>query len=170
MEWIKIVEILEKAIWFGFGGVGFAILFNVPVRTLFAIWLLAALGGIAKLSLLFLGANVILASLGGASIIGILSIPAAHGKHAPPLVFSIPAVIPMVPGVFAYRMMLGLIKLATDTTDTAYSQVLSDTVSNGIKALFILMSLAVGVAIPMLIMRKSSVKHFKMTRRVKREK
>jgi uncharacterized membrane protein YjjB (DUF3815 family) len=65
----------------------------------------------------------------------------------------------MVPGAFAYRMMLGLIKLAgTAVTSTTYSQTLAETTSNGLKAMFILMALAVGVAIPMLISRKETIK------------
>jgi uncharacterized membrane protein YjjB (DUF3815 family) len=162
MEWLSF---FEKGIWFGFAALGFAILFNVPPRTLFIIWLFGALGGLVKLMMMHTGVGVVLASFGGASVIGILSIPAAHNKHAPPLVFAIPAVIPMVPGVFAYRMMFGLIKLAGDPEIGSYQQILSDTVSNGLKVLFILMSLAVGVAIPMLVTRVSSVKHINIIKR-----
>ncbi|GET28937.1 threonine/serine exporter family protein [Prolixibacter sp. SD074] len=152
----------EMGVWLGFAALGFAILFNVPQRTLPFIWLLGALGGITKLLVLFFGGNIILASLAGAVVVGILSIPAAHNKHAPPLVFSIPAVIPMVPGAFAYRMMLGLIKLAGNTGAESYSDVLNSAVSNGLKTLFILLSLAAGVAIPMLITRKESAKKIKI--------
>ena len=75
------------------------------------------------------------------------------------MVFSIPSVIPMVPGAFAYRMMLGLIKLAgTAVTDPTYHQTLAETTSNGLKTMFILMSLAAGVSIPMLISRKDTIK------------
>jgi uncharacterized membrane protein YjjB (DUF3815 family) len=149
---------LENGIWFGLAAIGFAILFNVPQRTLVMIFVLAALGGLTKLFLVHLGASIVLSSLGGASLIGILSIPASHNKHAPPLVFAIPAVIPMVPGVLAYQMVLGLLHLSGNPAGDIYSQVLSETVSNGLKVLFILMSLAVGVAVPMLVTRKSSSK------------
>jgi len=162
MEWILL---FEKGLWFGLASIGFAILFNVPPRTIFMIWLLAACGGLTKVLLMEFGIGVILASLAGASLIGILSIQAAHNKHAPPLVFSIPAVIPMVPGVFAYRMMLGLIKLAGNAANPDYSQIINETVNNGIKMLFILMTLAVGVSIPMLITRKSSVKNLHLVRK-----
>ena len=159
MEWLLF---FEKGIWFGFAALGFAILFNVPPRTLLVIWLLAAVGGLTKLMILQIGTGVILASLTGATVIGVLSIPAAHNKHAPPLVFAIPAVIPMIPGMLAYRMVLGLIKLADDPNITSYTQVLSETVNNGLKVLFVLMSLAVGVATPMLITRTSSIKEIKI--------
>lgn len=162
MEWLSL---LEKGIWLGFAALGFAILFNVPPRTLLIIWLLGALGGLTKFFMMHWGISVILGSFGGASLIGILSIPAAHNKHAPPLVFAIPAVIPMVPGVFAYKMIIGLIKLAGDPSAISYTQTLTETVNNGLKVLFILISLAVGVAIPMLITRKSSVKNITVLKR-----
>jgi uncharacterized membrane protein YjjB (DUF3815 family) len=163
MDWLSF---LEKGVWFGFAALGFAVLFNVPPRTLAIIYALAALGGLTKLFMVHCGISVVLASLGGASLIGILSIQAAHNKHAPPLVFAIPAVIPMVPGVFAYKMMLGMIKLANDSGVDS-GQILTDTISNGLKAMFILMCLAVGVAIPMLVTRKSSVKHIKIVKKRK---
>ena len=158
MEWILI---LGKAFWCGFGAVGFGILFNVPPRTLFALWVGGAIGGFLKFSLLQLSSGVVFASFAGASVIGILSIPIAHFRHVPPMIFSIPSVIPLIPGVFAYRTMLGLIKL-TGSIGPDYSQVMADTVNNGVKTLFIIMSLAVGVAVPMHLMRKESVKNIRL--------
>ena len=151
--------ILEKGIWFGFAALGFAVLFNVPQRTLIVIWMLGAAGGMTKLLLMQANIGIVVATFAGAAVIGVLSVSAAHNKHAPPLVFSIPSVIPMVPGAFAYRMMLGLIKLAgTAVTDPTYHQILAETTSNGLKTMFILMSLAAGVSIPMLISRKDTIK------------
>ncbi len=156
---LDILMILEKGIWFGFAALGFAVLFNVPQRTLIVIWMLGAAGGLTKLLLMQASIGIVLSTLAGAAVIGTLSVSAAHNKHTPPLVFSIPSVIPMVPGAFAYRMMLGLIKLAgTAVTDPTYHQTLAETTSNGLKTMFILMSLAAGVAIPMLISRKDTIK------------
>ena len=162
MNWI---DIFEKGIWFGLAAIGFAILFNVPVRTLRTIWFLGALGGITKLILVQFGSSVVLGSFGGATLIGFLSIYAAHSKHSPPMVFAIPSVIPMVPGAFAYRMMLGLMNLAGDHVGEDYQEILSETINNGLKATFILMSLAFGVALPMLITRKGSAKNIRLKRR-----
>ena len=159
MDWISI---LIKGFWAGFATMGFAILFNVPQRTLLVIWAMGALGGLAKFFLLGLEVNIVLASLGGATLIGILSIYAAHNKQAPPLVFSTPAVIPMVPGAFAYRMMLGCMELAnTSINSDTYLKTLAETTNNGLKALFILIALSAGVAIPMLVTRKDTFKRIK---------
>jgi uncharacterized membrane protein YjjB (DUF3815 family) len=156
---LDILMILEKGIWFGFAALGFAVLFNVPQRALVIIWLIGVAGGLTKLLMMQCNIGIVIATFAGASLVGILSVYAAHGKHAPPLVFSIPSVIPMIPGAFAYRMMLGLMKLSgTAISNDNYYQTLAETTSNGLKALFILLALAVGVAIPMLISRKETIK------------
>lgn len=159
---MELLLLLEKGMWAGFAALGFAILFNVPPRTLLAIWIIAALGGMVKYASLEMNINIILASFFGASLIGVLSIPLAHKIHSPPLIFSIPAVIPMVPGAFAYRMMLDLINVAIHTNDEGMDIILVDTFQNGMKVAFILLSLAVGVAVPMLITRKDSAKRIRI--------
>ena len=147
----------EKIIWFGLAAIGFAVLFNVPSRALLSVFIMGATGGMLKVLFMKWGVNIILASFIGASAIGIISVYAAHLKKGPPLIFSIPAVIPLVPGAFAYRMMLGLIKLAGQQTDK-YGELLQNTVHYGLLTLFILICLAAGVSFPMLITRKDSIK------------
>lgn len=159
MAWL----ILYKAIWGGIAALGFAALFNAPARSFFHIFLLGAIGVFFKILLLTVfEVNIVLASLAGAVVIGFLSIPSAHYKHTPPFIFYIPAVIPMIPGILAYRMMLGLIRLAGDPKTMDYNTIISETLNSGIKVLFILISLSVGVIIPMLLSRKETVKDMKM--------
>jgi uncharacterized membrane protein YjjB (DUF3815 family) len=159
MDWIALVE---KGFWAGFAALGFAILFNVPQRTLLIIWGLGAVGGLSKFFLLGMDVNIALASLAGASLIGVLSVYASHNKQAPPLVFSIPSVIPMVPGAFAYRMMLGCMELAGKSVDSqTYMGALAETTNNGLKAFFILIAISAGVSIPMLVTRKDTFKRIK---------
>lgn len=150
--------VIGKAFWCGWGAVGFGILFNVPARAVFTLWLGGAICGFIKFTFLQLAFGVIFASFVGAAAVGFLSIPMAHYRHVPPMIFAIPSVIPLIPGVFAYRTMLGLIKL-TGKIGPDYVTVMSETVNNGAKTLFIIMSLAMGVAIPMHVMRKESVKN-----------
>jgi len=161
MDWIII---FSKAFWCGWAALGFGILFNVPPRTLFALWIGGAIGCFLKFTLLQMSVGVVFASFVGASAVGILSIPIAHFRHVPPMIFAIPSVIPLIPGVFAYRTMLGLIKL-TGAIGTDYNSILSETVNNGAKTLFIIMSLAMGVAIPMHVMRKESAKNIRLIKK-----
>ncbi|WP_256009684.1 threonine/serine exporter family protein [Desertivirga xinjiangensis] len=163
MEWVLF---FERGFWFGMAAVGFAVLFNVPVRTLLAVFIMAAAGGLTRTLMLQYEANIIVSTLVGAMLIGVMSILFAHKKHAPPPVFAIPAVIPMVPGILAYKMTLGLLNLAGDLHQETYSQILSETVNNGLKVMLILMSLAGGVKVPMLLTRKESAKEIRFKKRL----
>jgi len=153
-----LLEIIIKSFWAGIAAIGFAILFNVPRRTLFPIWCIGAMGGLIKFTAMNYEMGVVFASFLGAVAVGIAAIQMAHLKDSPPLVFSIPSVIPMVPGVFAYKFMLGMIALTSIENADAYIKTLIETVNNGAKMMFVLISLGTGVAIPMLLTRKESIK------------
>jgi uncharacterized membrane protein YjjB (DUF3815 family) len=150
--------LLEKGIWLGFAGIGFAVLFNVPKRTLGVIYTIAALGGLLKFYLVSLEIGLVFSVLCGSSLIGFLSVLAAHYRKAPPMTFALPALIPMVPGFFAYKAMVGIMKLTAEKDPAIYSKLFFETVNNGLSAMFIILALAAGVAVPMLITRKETVK------------
>ena len=107
---------------------------------------------------MFFDVSIVPASFLAAIVIGIVSIQMAHSKNSPPLVFYIPSVIPLIPGFFIYKMMLGFMSLSNITDNDLYVQNLIQTVNFGTKATFILISLGIGVAFPMLITRKETVK------------
>jgi uncharacterized membrane protein YjjB (DUF3815 family) len=155
---MEILEIITKSIAAGIAALGFAILFNVPQRTLFPIGILGALGGLVKFGIMYFDAGIVFASFVAAIIIGLVSIRMAYAKDSPPLVFYIPSVIPLIPGFFIYKMMLGIMSLTSIDDTDLYLQNLIATVNNGAKATFILISLGIGVAVPMLITRRETIK------------
>ncbi len=162
-----LLEIITKSFWSGIAAIGFAVLFNVPRRTLFTIFGLGVLGGLIKFTTMNFDTGIVFASFWAATVVGIISIQTAHIHKSPPLIFSIPAVIPMVPGAFAYKMMLGLIALTRMVNTDSYLQTLIETVNNGAKMMFVLISLGTGVAIPMLLTRKESIKKSKFNKNKK---
>ena len=155
---MEILAIILKSIAAGVAATGFAILFNVPQRTLFPVAVLGALGGLVKFGTMHVGIDIVFASFLSATAIGIFSISMAHAKNSPPLVFYIPSVIPLVPGFFIYNMMLGIMSMTRINDSEQYLQNLIATVNNGTKATFILISLGIGVAVPMLLTRRETIK------------
>lgn len=153
MDWYLLIL---KGILGGFGALGFSILFNVPQRTLLPIFLIGMLAIILKnICIDLCNINIILSAFICAATIGLLSSFASIIKKSPAQVFAIPSVIPLVPGVFIYKFMLGIITLSgTITSD--FDIVFSQTVNFGLKSAFILMSLAIGVSLPTIILRKDS--------------
>jgi uncharacterized membrane protein YjjB (DUF3815 family) len=143
---------LEDALWSGVASLGFAILFNVPVRTLFACALCGATGHAIRTLLIEAGLPIESATLAGATVVGFLGETFAHRWHAPAPVFTVPGVIPMIPGTFAYGAMIGVLRLTdTELGGLANEALLFDTAVNAIKTLIILVSLAVGIAAPSLL-------------------
>ncbi len=154
-----VLNILEVAVWSGIAAVGFGILFNIPKKAIFTVFVLGFTAGFIKFVLLKLSIDIILASLIAALFVGVLSMPLAHKIHQPPVVFSIPAVIPMIPGYFAYETVLSVMKFTFMETDMAKRITLMDTMfTNGFTMFFILISLTIGVSFPMLMMRKNRIK------------
>jgi uncharacterized membrane protein YjjB (DUF3815 family) len=154
------LDILLKAFWCGCAALGFAVLFNSPKRALLAIVFSGFVAGLVKFLILhpISGGGIIIASLVAASIVGFISIPLSHRVHVPPIILSIPAVIPLVPGSFAYRTMLGMIRFINHTE----SEVLTSTVHYGIMTFFVIMALAIGVTLPTLILRIDSTKNVRL--------
>lgn len=154
-----IISLLEVSLWSGIAAVGFGILFNVPRKAIVTVFFLGFGAGLIKFILLHFHLHVVLASFIAALFVGVLSMPLAHKIHQPPVVFSIPPVIPMIPGYYAYETVLSIMDFIFMETDTVKRVELIDTIfTNGFTMFFILISLTVGVSLPMLLLRKKTVK------------
>jgi uncharacterized membrane protein YjjB (DUF3815 family) len=140
----------QDAFWSALAATGFAVIFNVPRRTLLGCALGGAVGHAARTLLMQAGMSIELATLIGATLIGFLGILFAHWWRVPAPVFTISAAVTLVPGVFAFRTMIALLQIAggSPTTD---AQILVEASVNAIKTAFILGSIAVGIAAPGLI-------------------
>jgi uncharacterized membrane protein YjjB (DUF3815 family) len=148
LDWIGFV--VQDALWSAVAAAGFAILFNVPARTLPGCAIGGAIGHAVRSVLMRLGMDIELATLFSAAVIGLVGTLFARRWLVPTTIFTVSAAIPLVPGGFAYRTMIGLIELSTLDADASMSTLLS-TVSNAIKTAFILGAIALGIAIPRLL-------------------
>lgn len=147
---------------------GFSILFRTPKNV---IWAAGVLGGLGHAIRFILhnhaGMGIILATLTGAIFIGLSGISLAHKVHTPPVVFTIPACITMLPGLFAYRTMLGFTKLTDEATMKQNPGILQDASHNFVITFSLLFCLAIGISIGALLFRQKSAKHisFKLKKR-----
>ena len=143
------------ALWGGTAALGFAVLFNVPRRLLPVCFLLGALGLTARALLLKLGiVGIEAATLGSSMLVGFAALGFARRSHIPTLVYGLPAAIPMVPGAFAFKTMLGVLRLVggAGAADPALT---ADALVAAAKTALILAAIAVGVGSPSLLLRQS---------------
>ena len=97
--------------------------------------------------------DIATASFFAAVSIGLLAIPFAKAIHCPAEVFSFPSLLPMIPGMFAYKSILALTKFMVDFCH------------NGSTTIFVLFALVVGAAVPVFIFHRQS---FTATRLLKK--
>ncbi len=148
-----IASVLQDAFWSGVAALGFAMLFNVPVRTLRGCVAVGALGHGLRTLLVSLGMGIEAATLAAATVVGLLGEVFARRWATPATTFTISGAIPLVPGVFAFRAMLGLLRVATGDAATGMA-VLVDAATNAIKTALILGAIAVGIAAPSLLVQR----------------
>jgi len=98
------------------------------------------------------------ATLTGSVLIGLVGIFAAHKVHHPPVVFTMPACITMIPGMYAYRTMLAGIKLTDAQSVAENAKLIPDMFHNFMLTVSLLFTLAIGISIAALLFRTSSVK------------
>jgi uncharacterized membrane protein YjjB (DUF3815 family) len=150
----------SKLIFGGITSLGFAIMFNTPKRALWTVFLLGSLGYLIKY-LLFqeLDINLILAIFIASSFVGISGMYFAHLTHTPPIIFMIPAVINMIPGLISYEFMMGMIDwISGNNGQKPNVEEVLQTFSYGITTAFILFALAFGVAFPIIVFKSHTVK------------
>ena len=160
-EFIRLI--LIDAALAAIAAIGFAVISNPSRKAIAVSALLAAIGHGLRFALIHSGKlDISLATFVAASCIGLLSILFARMIHCPAEVFSFPSLLPMIPGLFAYRTILGLIKFMR-TTDAVKAQgFMMDFFHNGLTTTFILFALVVGVSLPVLFFPKTS---FSVTRK-----
>lgn len=165
------IEILTKtlteALFAGIVAVGFALISDPPKRLLIATAFLAAVGrGLRFFLIENYGLGLTVSSFSAAAVIGFLGMYLANKLRCSMEVVSFPALLPMIPGYYAYRAILSVV-LYGQTSDITTKQNLIVTIfDNSVTTLSIVTALAVGVTIPLLVFYEKS---FTMTRK-KRDK
>jgi uncharacterized membrane protein YjjP (DUF1212 family) len=150
----------SKLIFGGVTSLGFALMFNTPKRALWTVFILGAVGYLIKFILFKeLDMNLILAIFIASSFVGISGMYFAHRTHTPPIIFMIPAVINMIPGLISYEFMMGMIDwISNDKGQKPPVEEVIQTFSYGISTVFILFALAFGVAFPVVVFKSYTVK------------
>jgi uncharacterized membrane protein YjjB (DUF3815 family) len=128
--------------------VGFALVFNVPRGAL----VYCAAGGAIGRGLRFLlvtgGLPVELATFVAAAVVSLLGVYIAQRMRAHPKVFTVAAMIPMIPGVPFFTALIAVVEIQRRGLTP---ELFSTAVSSGLRATFIVAALAVGLAVPGLL-------------------
>ncbi|NQZ94364.1 MAG: threonine/serine exporter family protein [Moritella sp.] len=150
-----LLMLVDDAVFAGIAAFGFALLFNVPRQALLACVLFAASAHAVRSLLLHLNVPIEWASFIAATLLGLATVPWSRRVLIPRPVVTVAAIIPMIPGVYAYKTMTGLMTLHHQGYSATLQQ---QVVENGLLTIFILIGLSFGLAIaPVLVYRNKPI-------------
>ena len=137
-----IIDILSDGLFAAVAGIGFGAISDPPLRVVRIIGLLAAVGHACRYCLMSITEmDIATGSLAGALIIG-----------SPMIVLYIPALLPMIPGKFAYNMVFSQIMFLQNVNSpierTKYMEMFF---SNTMVTCTVVFLLAVGATLPMFL-------------------
>ena len=163
-----LVEILLDGLFAGVAAIGFGAISDPPVRAFPRIALLSAVGHALRFSLMkYMGVDIAMASLCAAVCIGFGSLWLGKGIRCPMTVLYIPALLPMVPGVYAYKAIFSLYMFLTSLHGSAQElHYMQEFFMNSTVATTVVAYLASGATLPFFIFSKRA---FSLTRK-KRDK
>lgn len=159
-------QLLADGIFAAVASIGFAVISNPPRKAIFISALLAAIGHALRYYLLnHTPLDIAMSSLVAAFTIGMFSMLCAKLIHCPAVIFSFPSLLPMIPGMYAYKTVLALMQFIRGGDIVRQNELMVEFFRNGLTTLFIMFALVIGVALPIFIFHKQS---FMMTRLLKK--
>ncbi|MFA6831651.1 MAG: threonine/serine exporter family protein [Bacteroidaceae bacterium] len=161
-----LLEFFLDGLFAAIAGIGFGAISNPPRRAFPYIAILAASGHMLRHYLMsFVGMDIAFSSLFAGILIGLLSMPLAYRAATPSTVIYIPALLPMIPGKFAYNTLFSVMMFLRHSHNPDLADLyLNKFLSNGLITFSVIFFLTIGSTMPVFILPR---KAYQMTRKNK---
>ncbi len=156
---IMVEDILEDSFFAAMAAIGFASISKVPPRTYILCGSAAAVGHGLRYALMsadFTGIGIIGASAIAAFVIGMIAVLFASLVKVPAEACLFPALLPMIPGMYAYRAIEAIIGCLSEVNEDGFNHSLYLLSYNGMYCCAIVLGMAIGANIPIFLMKRIS--------------
>lgn len=154
-----LINIFEDGLFAAIAAIGFSSISNTPRRAYLTLALIAAAGHSIRYVLTlpeFGEMHIIPASTLASFVIGVLAVLFASHIRCPAEVCFFPALLPMIPGMYAYRTIEALLSCLYHTQEDAFGHYFYLLAYNGLTCSFIILGMVVGATIPVFLFKKLS--------------
>lgn len=152
-----LLKILQDAAFAAIAAIGFSAISNPPKIAFKYCALIAAVGHALRYCLTtFAGLHLVWASFLSAFAIGCMAIYFARKIKCPPETFSYPSLLPMIPGIYAYKSLQALLMLLSQDSEAAFSHYAYLLQFNGLTCLLVIFAMVLGQMIPIFLFKGKS--------------
>jgi len=155
-----LLQFLQDALFAAIAAIGFAAISRPPRSAYLYCAIIAAVGHSVRFLLMNAGADggmhIIPATLIASFMVGTLAVFLSPLARTPAETCLFPALLPMIPGIYAYRAFGGLILCLLRDSREAFDHYFYLFAYNGLTCIVILACMVVGATIPIFIFKRIS--------------
>ncbi len=152
-----LIDLLLDGFFAAIAAIGFGSISNVPIRSFKGCALLAAMGHATRYFLMnIMGWNIIPAAFIASIVIGVTAPKAGHFWRVPTEALAYPALLPMIPGMYAYRAVEGLLMCITCKDDALFNHAFYLFWWNGMICSIIIVLMVLGLTISIQVMQRNN--------------
>ena len=154
---LQLLSVPEDALFSALAALGYLFLFNVPGRIAWACVVCGVASHTSRTLCMHLGVGIASGTLIGALAAGFLAQGFARHFRAPAVAFAFPGVVAMIPGAFAFRVVIGCLQIV-EAGATAATALVTETLALAVSCLLMVAAIAVGIAAPLILTKKGTKK------------
>ena len=159
VELLMILEFLQDALFAAVAAIGFAAISCPPKQAYPYCALIAAISHSFRFLLMqnaYFQLHIVVATTFASLLTGVLAVMLSSRPRVPAETFLYPSLLPMIPGIYAYKTFGALVMCLYHGTENAFGHYFYLFTSNGMTCFFILTGMAIGATVPIFLMKRIS--------------
>jgi uncharacterized membrane protein YjjB (DUF3815 family) len=149
-------EVLKDALFAAMAAIGFGSISRIPRRAYLWCGLIAAIGHSTRFILMnkdLLDMHIIIATFTASFVIGVLAVFASPLAKTPAEAYLFPSLLPMIPGMYAYRSFGGLVMCLLGSSQEKFNFYFYQFAENGLICVAIIFAMVIAATLPIFMFK-----------------